>query len=193
MRREGPERLASWIVALALAVSACAAAAQDRPQPSFLVINQERLLTDSEAGRALLAEEEAARDALRAEARSIDSAFEAEERALTAERPDLEQDEFRRRSDDFDARVVKARRDQDERSAALAREFDQRRRQFYASIAPLLVGMMERYGALAILDENSVLLADQQVNITEAVIEEIDAAMSERDDEAEDQDGDESN
>ena len=34
---------------------------------------------------------------------------------------------------------------------------------------------MDRYGALAIFDENSVLLADQALNITEAVIAEIDA------------------
>jgi hypothetical protein len=38
-----------------------------------------------------------------------------------------------------------------------------------------LVQMMERYGARAIFDETSVLLADQSLNITEAVIAEIDA------------------
>ena len=35
--------------------------------------------------------------------------------------------------------------------------------------------LMDRYGAKAILDENSVLLADQSLNITAAVIAEIDA------------------
>ena len=35
--------------------------------------------------------------------------------------------------------------------------------------------LMDRYGAKAIFDENSVLLADQSLNITEAVIAEIDA------------------
>ena len=54
-------------------------------------------------------------------------------------------------------------------------EFDQRRRQFYARVAPILVSLMDRYGAKAIFDENSVLLADQSLNITEAVIAEIDA------------------
>ncbi len=166
------------IAALAILLSGVAEA-QQRAGPSFLVVNQERLLTDSAAGRALLAEEEAARDALRTEARSIDTAFEAEERALTAQRPDLAREEFRQKSDDFDERVVRARREQDARSTALAREFDQRRRQFYASIAPILVGLMDRYGAFAILDENSVLLADQQVNITEAAIAEIDKSIAE--------------
>ena len=61
----------------------------------FLFINQERLLTGSQRGQALLAEEEAARDRLRAEARAIDSAFEAEERELTDAARELDPEEFR--------------------------------------------------------------------------------------------------
>ena len=39
--------------------------------------------------------------------------------------------------------------------------------------------LMDRYRAQAIFDENSVLLADQSLNITEAVIAEIDARAAE--------------
>jgi Skp family chaperone for outer membrane proteins len=163
-------------VAVAAALLAGGGQAQE-PAPPFLIINQEQILTGSEAGRRLLAEEERDRDALRAEARALDSAFEEEERRLTEERPNLDPAEFRRLSDEFDARVVQARRDQDERSATLAQEFDQRRRAFYARVAPILVMLMDRYGAKAILDENSVLLADQSLNITAAVIAEIDATL----------------
>jgi hypothetical protein len=42
-------------------------------------------------------------------------------------------------------------------------------------VAPILVMLMDRFGAQAIFDENSVLLADQALNITEQVIAEIDA------------------
>ncbi len=148
---------------IAVMAGGTAPAQESRPLPPagrFLFLNQERILTDSVAGRALLAEEAEARDRLRAEARSIEQAFEAEEREL---------------ADDFDARVVQARRDQDARSASLAAQFDQRRRQFYADVAPVLVGLLERFGAVAIFDEGSVLLADQSLNITDAVIAEIDA------------------
>jgi Skp family chaperone for outer membrane proteins len=151
-------------------------AAQPRPaRAGFLFINQERILTGSTAGQALLADEEAARDALRAEARAIDSAFEDEERELTERRPSLPPEEFQALADAFDTRVVEARREQDERSTQLAQEFDQRRRAFYARVAPILVMLMDRFGAQAIFDENSVLLADQSLNITEEVIAEIDA------------------
>jgi len=165
-------------VAVVLAhLAAVGGLAQQAPPPPFLIINQEQLLTGSEAGRRLLAEEERERDALRTEARALDAAFEEEERRLTEQRPNLDPAEFRRLSDEFDARVVQARRDQDSRSATLAQEFDQRRRAFYARVAPILVTLMDRYGAKAILDENSVLLADQSLNITAAVIAEIDATL----------------
>lgn len=141
----------------------------------FLFINQERLLTDSQAGKAILAEEDRQRDVLRSEARALDRSFEQEERNLTEQRSTLPAEEFRALSDGFDARVVQARRDQDNRASQLAQEFDQRRRQFYAQVAPVLVQLMDRYGARAIFDEASVLLADQSLNITQAVIAEIDA------------------
>lgn len=150
-------------------------AAQTLPASPFLFINQERLLTGSMVGQALLAEEEKQRDALRSEARALDSAFEAEEQQLTDQRPTMEPEAFRQLADAFDARVVQARRDQDARATAVAQEFDQRRRQFYARIAPLLVELMDRAGARAVFDENSALLTDQTLNITDEVIAAIDA------------------
>jgi len=174
-------RGAARLLAVPVLVAAIAAgiARAEEARPPFLIINQEQILTGSEVGKTLLADEERERDTLRSEARSLDAAFEAEERRLTEQRPDLDPAEFRRLSDAFDARVVQARRDQDSRSAALAQEFDQRRRAFYARVAPVLVMLMDRYGAKAILDDNSVLLADQSLNITAAVIAEMDAQAPE--------------
>jgi Skp family chaperone for outer membrane proteins len=76
--------------------------------------------------------------------------------------------------------VVAARREQDERSAAVADEFDRRRRAFYASVAPILVELMDRHRARAIFDETTVLLADQSLNITDEVIAELDARFGDR-------------
>jgi Skp family chaperone for outer membrane proteins len=166
-------------LALALALVPVPAPAQAPPPPPFLIINQESLLTGSRTGQEILSDEERQRDALRTEARALDASFEAEERQLTEERPTMPAEEFRKLSDAFDGRVVEARRQQDERANALAQEFDQRRRAFYARVAPILVMLMDRFQAKAIFDETSVLLADQSLNITEAVIAEIDARAAE--------------
>ncbi len=163
-----------WPAVLLSFAIGSAAPAQQAPPPSFLFVSQERLLTASRRGQALLAAETVARDALRATAREIETAFEAEERQLTERRAELDTAAFRALADDFDVRVVAARSEQDARANALAVEFDQRRRQFYADVAPILVRVMEGVGALAIFDENSVLLTDQGLNITDEVIAEID-------------------
>jgi Skp family chaperone for outer membrane proteins len=170
--------MAARLAAAALLLLALAApgSPQEATRPAFVYLDQERILTGSERGRALLAEEEAARERLRAEARAIETAFEAEERALTERRAEVTPEAFRALADDFDARVVAARREQDERAAALALEFDQRRRAFYADVAPILVRVMESMGALAILDETIVLLADQTLDVTDEVIAWIDRA-----------------
>jgi Skp family chaperone for outer membrane proteins len=170
---------AAVALALALAAVAVPAPAQVAVASPFLIIHQERLLTGSKMGPEILAEEERQRDTLRSEARALDASFEAEERQLTEQRPTLPPEEFRKLSDAFDARVVEARRQQDERAGALAQEFDQRRRAFYARVAPILVMLMDRYQSKAIFDETSVLLADQSLNITDAVIAEIDARAGE--------------
>ncbi len=171
-------RRSAYSACLALALAAAGAgAAQEAPRSQFLVLNQERILTDSERGKALLAEEEAARDRLRAEARAIEAAFEAEERRLTEQRAGTDPAAFRKLADDFDARVVAARREQDARAGALAAEFDQRRRQFYAEVGPVLVGVMADFGAQAIFDESSVLISDQALNITDEVIAAIDGTF----------------
>lgn len=147
-------------------------------QTEFLFVNQERLLTGSRTGRALLEEEETATEALRQEARAIDADFEAREREIASLRSEITPDEFRALADEFDAEVVEARRLQDARSAALAQRLDLRRRQFFGQIAPLLVAAMERHGAAAIFDETSVLLSDQSINITDEIILAIDATLA---------------
>jgi Skp family chaperone for outer membrane proteins len=172
---------ARHVLACCLCIWAASAAAQVdglRGVP-FLFINQERILLDSRVGQAVLATEEERRNRLVAEARAIDAAFEAEEREITEKRKSLPAAEFHRLAEDFDKRVVAARQRQDERSDALAQDLERARRQFFAEVAPILVQFMDRFGAVAIFDENTVLLADQRLNITEEVIAEIDADLAE--------------
>ena len=128
-----------------------AAAAAPRPRrvagSPFLFINQERLLTGSKAGQALLADEEKQRDTLRSEARALDSAFEAEERQLTDQRPTMKPEEFRSSPTPSTPASSRRGRIRTRRASSLAQEFDQRRRQFYARVAPLLVELMDRDGS----------------------------------------------
>ena len=133
-------------------------AQEPRAAARFLFLNQERILTGSQAGQALLAEEERRATSCAPRPARIDTAFEAEERRLTEQRPTLPPEEFRKSPTSSTRASSRRGASRTSASAALAQEFDQRRRQFYAQVAPILVMLMERYGAQAIFDENSVLL-----------------------------------
>lgn len=141
---------------------------------AFLVIEQERLLTDSLAGQAVLQEEEEDRAALLAEGQSLDAAFEAEELALTEQREKMDAAEFRALADAFDTKVVETRREQEAKANAVSRRAEERRRRFLQQVQPILLETLEESGASAVVDRRFVLIFKQELNITAEVIRRLD-------------------
>ncbi len=162
----------------ALFALAPVAPAQDVPQGlPFLVVDQERLLNESLAGQAVLAEEEADRKTLADSGSRIDAELEAEEQRLTGLRDETEPEAFRAMADAFDDRVVAARREQEEAARAASLRAESRRREFFSSAAPVLAGILADSGAAAIVDQRSILISNQNLNITAEAIRRLDAAF----------------
>ncbi|MEL7414864.1 MAG: OmpH family outer membrane protein [Pseudomonadota bacterium] len=155
---------------------AAPAGAQD--QAIGLLVDPERVLQTSEFGRSVLDEIAIRRRGLLAETEAISSAFELEERELTDLRETLSRDGFQELADDFDARVRKARADQDLKAAELTRWAESRRRAFFAALNDVYAVVLRTRGASAILDIRSVILADQSLDITAEVIDRVDAARA---------------
>lgn len=148
----------------------CLAQSLSSPTSPILVIIQERLFTESMVGREIVARETEKRDRLKAESRAIDAAFEAEERELTEQRATLSKEEFRALADSFDARVVAARAGQEEKSQDILKDMEDMRRRFFATAAPILQQIMADYNAVILMDQRSVLLSDNRINITDEAI-----------------------
>ncbi|RMH48532.1 MAG: OmpH family outer membrane protein [Alphaproteobacteria bacterium] len=171
----GSERGMGWrAIALALALALSGAAAAQTEGLPLVVVDQERILQQSLAGKALLAEEEALTTRLIEERRSLERAFEEEERALAARRDELSREAFAREAADFDARVRAARTAQDEKAIALQRSIEANRKRFLDSLQPVLVEVMQRFGASVMLDVRAVLLADPSLDVTGEVISRLD-------------------
>jgi Skp family chaperone for outer membrane proteins len=147
------------------------------PSSPILVIIQERLFTESNVGREIVVRENARRAELQAESREIDAAFEAEEKRLTEQRALLSKDEFRAMADSFDARVVAARASQDEKGQDILREMEGLRRQFFIKAAPILKQIMTDYSAVVLLDQRSLLLSDNRINITDEAIRRLNVSF----------------
>jgi len=161
--------------------SAILAQAQEFPtfQPtSVLIVSQEVLFSETALGKDILALEQAERDDLIEESRQIGAAFVEEELRLTEMRDTLSPAEFQQMADAFDEKVVTARAAQDANDSTLIANIEARRRSFYRVIAPVLARLMQQYNASVIIDRRTVLLFDNNLDITSEAVQFLDNAYS---------------
>jgi Skp family chaperone for outer membrane proteins len=143
----------------------------------ILTLDEDRLFTSSQFGRASIARIEAEADALQQESRRIDAAMEAEERALTEQRPSMDPAAFRALADAFDVKVNGLRAAQDAKARDLTRRRDLERQRFFEAVVPVLGEIMTDRGAVAIIDKSALVLSFDRVDITDVAIARIDAVL----------------
>jgi Skp family chaperone for outer membrane proteins len=168
------------LLALCACLMAGPVAAQDATiAPPILTLDQERLYTASlfaERVRDTLA---ARSRVLAAENRRIEATLREEERQLTEDRATMEPAEFRVLAEDFDERVTAIRAAQANKRDALQGEADGERTRFFQLAYPVLFEMVQEAGALAILNQNAVILSLRSIDVTELAIERVNAAIGE--------------
>lgn len=145
--------------------------------PVILTLDQEQLFAGSAFGKATLAREAAATGDLAAENQKIEQQLAAEEKDLTTQRETLAAAEFAGLATAFDAKVEQIRTDQDAKARAITRRRDEDRQRFFQAAVPVLGGMLSEKGALAILDKGAIILSLSAIDVTEAAIARVDAAL----------------
>lgn len=147
------------------------------PQGAILVVELDRLFSESAFGRRIAAEIEAEGAAIAAENRRIEAELTEEERELTERRPSLATDEFRALADAFDKKVQTIRREQDAKVRAFGQRGDEERRAFLTAAQPVLQEILTESGASVILDRRVVFQVAPDVDITDVAITRIDATI----------------
>ncbi|MFS4439008.1 OmpH family outer membrane protein [Paracoccaceae bacterium GXU_MW_L88] len=147
-------------------------------QQPILVVDQDQLLTRSARGQALLRQIEAEQQELASENRQIESELEAEEQALAARREAMTPEAFLPLADAFDAKVVRLRAQQQDKLTRLAAHTEEKRQEFFRDIVPLMLELMNSYGATMLLDSETVLFAAPGTNITAEAIRMLDQNTS---------------
>lgn len=147
------------------------------PQNALLILDTDRFYDESAFGQRIAAELEAERQALLDEKTEVEKALEAEESRLVALRETTPADEFAVMADEFDARVQEARSAQTLKSRRLARQQDIARQTFFQQALPILAAIVRDSGALVILERSTVFLAADNIDITDAAIEAVNAAF----------------
>lgn len=171
---------AALVLALVLA-GLGPATAQDGAPPgaSVLVLNQERLLSQSLYGQRIQREVEAAGAALTAENRRIEARLTEEELALTERRALMTPEAFRPIAAEFDARVNGIRAAQEAKGRALQQQADAAQQAFFETAFPILVDILRTRGASVLMDNRAVLLSADGIDITEEAVALIDARLGE--------------
>jgi Skp family chaperone for outer membrane proteins len=174
---QGWRSLAGALVIAALAWPGGTVLAQERQGPEILTIDQERLFIESEFGKALLASESARAEALEAENARIERDLITEEQDLTDRRATLSAEEFSALATAFDEKVVRIRAEQDAKARELTRSRDEDRQAFFRAAIPVLGDLLVERKAVAIIDKSSVILSLTAIDVTDAAIAKVDAAL----------------
>ena len=174
-------RLRLAFLAGALAITAIAASpgpvlqAQAQNVPIRL-LDEDRLLVESELGSLVVARIREAEQALEEENRQIADQLANEEQELTDARATLAPDEFRARADAFDLRVEEIRAERARRAEEFARFSEAEVQRFFEMAFPVIADLMREEGVVAIVNPDAVIVAFEGFDITGAAIARLDDA-----------------
>ncbi|WP_370161804.1 OmpH family outer membrane protein [Limimaricola soesokkakensis] len=143
----------------------------------IVVLDTDRLFSESLFGQRLAADLQAQTEALVEENRRIEAELTAEEQDLTRRRPSMTPEAFRAEAEAFDARGQEIRRARDATERALQQEAASGREIFLAAAGPALGQVMLERGASIILDRRAVFLSTSAVDVTDAALAAVDAAI----------------
>ena len=155
--------------------------AQDAAASTLLTIDQERLFVESLFGKAVMAREAAEARSLETENARIEADLIAEEQDLTNRRQTLSSEEFSALAAAFDEKVVRIRSEQDAKARELTRTRDSDRQQFSLAAKPVLDDLLVERKALAIINKSAVIRSLPAIDVTEAAIAKVDAALPQLD------------
>lgn len=148
-------------------------------QSQIVTVDSEKIFASAAVGQRITRDLEDRVAALAAENKRIAAELEAEELDLTERRKTIEPAEFRLLANEFDEKVQRIRAEQDAKQRELQRLRDAERLSFIDTIGPIISRIAQARGALIVLERRNVLLSADSIDITQQVIDTIDAALAE--------------
>jgi len=150
---------------------------QGQNAPQIMTIDPEAVFARSRWGLRVQTELDRRGREIAAENDRLANQFSAEEQQLTTLRATLSAEEFRKRADEFDQRVVEVRRARDGVARDLQEEIDEERAAFFRAALPVLAQLMKERGATVVLDQRAIFVSAQSADVTDALIERCDEVV----------------
>ena len=145
--------------------------------PEIVVLDQERLFSESLFGQRIQDELEAESAALARRNRELEAQLLQEERDLTERRAEMSAEDFAPLAAEFDARVEEIRETQSERLRRLNAQADRAQQLFIERTTPVMRDLLRERGASAVLDSRAVIYVVEGADLTDLALERIDAEL----------------
>lgn len=146
------------------------------PSP-IMIVDFERVFSESLYGQRITADLNAERERVQAENDRLAEELLAEESALTEARGAMDPEAFREAATAFDERAQSVRASREAEQDRLVTLRDNERARFVERIQPLMSEMMIERGAVVTMDRRAVIEALDTANATEEAIEVINAVL----------------
>lgn len=169
--------LLSLVLGSCLWASAPFAQSLNAPQREVLIIDPNRLFTETLFGQHISEALEAEAQELSANNRRLEEELRAEEKELTDARPTMSAIDFRDAAEAFDKKVQAIRRERQDRARALEEQRASAEQRFLATAQGVLVELMNERGGSVLLDMRAIILRDTAVDITNDAVRKIDEAI----------------
>lgn len=142
-----------------------------------LTIDPEALFNQSLYGQRILRDIQAETEDLATRNRDLAADLTAEEQDLAVRRPTMDPADFRAEAEAFDTKVQDIRTARDAKERALQDSVTAGRDEFFGAATPVLGQIMRDRGAVVLLDRRGVIISAGSVDITDAAIASVDAAL----------------
>lgn len=146
-------------------------------QSPILMVDLDKLFSETLFGKAVNDRYKTEGDALVSENLRLETALEAEERDLTDRRAVLPAAEFKSLASAFDVKTEQIRSAQEAKARAISARRESEQQRFIDAAKPVLGALMRDSGAAAIFDKNMVFLSFRGIDITDTAIARIDAVL----------------
>lgn len=144
-------------------------------QVPVIAFDRERIFSESDLGRALEAKIETLLSDLVSENDAIFAALEAEEQELTALKGVLRAEDFAKKADAFDAKVVAKRAEQKAKSETIQQTKDQSLREFETALNAVLTDIAQEVRAVAVFERGQIYLMSGSIDISLEAVKRLNA------------------
>lgn len=151
--------------------------------PAIRTVDQDQLYFESRFGQRVQNQIAAASQALEAENQRLVAELSSREMELTERRADLSPAEFRELADAFNARAEAVRNEQERKSREIVLFQEAEQLRFFEAAGPLLNTLLAEVGGSVLVDARFVLIAADEVDLTDLAIARINDVLGDGADE----------